>query len=112
MAGVRVGMESNGQLSPDGQWFWNGLKWTTTLSPDGQYRWDGRMWVASLGRVAGDPASARRQIPGLRTGAAWKLAVSGFVGLLVIGAISNAVGQPPSTSAGHQSAVVLPSAGP
>lgn len=32
------------QLSPDGNWMWNGSEWVTTLSPDGRYRWDGRRW--------------------------------------------------------------------
>ena len=105
-------MESKGQLSPDGQWSWDGLTWITTLSPDGKFRWDGSTWAASAGQPAGHRSGAIRQIPGFRTGAAWKLAVAGFVGLLLIGAISNAVAQPPSTSAGHQSAVVLPSASP
>jgi serine/threonine-protein kinase len=102
-------VESKGQLSPDGQWFWDGQKWMTTLSPDGQFRWDGRAWAASGGPAIRPSAAAFRQLPGLRTGAAWKLAVAGFVGLLLIGAISNTVAPPPSTPAGHQIAVVLPS---
>jgi serine/threonine protein kinase, bacterial len=105
-------MESTGQLSPDGRWFWDGLKWLTTRSPDGQFRWDGRAWVASGAPAVRPPAGAFRRIPGLRTGAAWKLAVAGFVGLVLIGAMSNLAAQPPSRTAGNQVAVGLPSATP
>jgi serine/threonine-protein kinase len=108
--GERV--DSKGQLSPDGQWFWDGRKWMTTLSPDGQFRWDGGQWAAPRSRVAGVTLGVFRQIPGLHTGTAWKLAVGGFVGLLLIAGISNAVAQPPSTSAGHQIAEVLRSPSP
>ena len=99
-------MDSKGQLSPDGQWFWDGQKWMTTLSPDARFRWDGRQWAATTAPAGRPGLDAFRQIPGLRTGTAWKLAFSGFVGLLLIGALSNVVAQPPSTSAGHQIAAV------
>lgn len=33
------------QLSPDGQWFWDGAQWRPAYSPDGRWRWDGRQWV-------------------------------------------------------------------
>jgi hypothetical protein len=107
-------VEPAGQLSPDGRWFWDGQKWITTLSPDGQFRWDGRRWAAS-GTPAVQTSSGSgvfSQIPGLRTRAGWKLAVAGFAGLLLIGAISSAAAQPPSTSAGHQIAQVRPSETP
>lgn len=102
-------MESKGQLSPDGQWFWDGTKWMTTLSPDGQSRWDGRVWAAKGGPAVRPNTGAFRHIPGLRTRAAWKLAVAGFVSLLLIGAISNAAAQPPSRPASNAIAQVLPS---
>ncbi len=105
-------MDSKGQLSPDGQWFWDGQKWISTLSPDGQFRWDGTQWTKSSPPAVPPTLNAFRKIPGLRTGTAWKLAVGGFAGLLLIAAISNGVAQPPSTSAGHQAAQVLPSATP
>lgn len=100
-------------MSPDGQWTWDGQKWITTLSPDGQWKWDGRGWVAT-GAAAAHQSSlgGLRQIPGLRTGAAWKLAVAGFAALLLLGAISNAVAQPPATSTAHQIAQVQTSATP
>ena len=40
-----------GQLSPDGQWRWDGWRWvpaapaTGQLSADGQWRWDGWRWL-------------------------------------------------------------------
>jgi serine/threonine-protein kinase len=105
-------VDSKGQLSPDGQWFWDGQKWMTTLSPDARFRWDGRQWAASSAPAGQPVLGALRQIPGLRTGTAWKLAVAGFAGLLLIGAVSNVVAQPPSTSAGHQVAEALSSPSP
>ena len=33
------------QVSDDGLWWWDGLKWRSTLSKDGRQRWDGRQWV-------------------------------------------------------------------
>jgi serine/threonine protein kinase, bacterial len=84
----------------------------TTLSPDGQFRWDGRQWATSNAPAARLPLGVFRKVPGLRTGTAWKLAVAGFAGLLFIAAISNAVAQPPSTSASHQIAEVLPTTSP
>jgi|GEM_PF-4538571 len=34
------------QLSPDGQWFWDGKEWQPArLSPDGRWHWDGAQWI-------------------------------------------------------------------
>ncbi|MGH7776248.1 MAG: hypothetical protein ACREPI_03615, partial [Candidatus Dormibacterales bacterium] len=33
------------QVSKDGLWWWDGLKWRSTLSADGRQRWDGRRWM-------------------------------------------------------------------
>lgn len=33
------------QLSPDGEWFWDGTEWRVAYSPDRRWRWDGRSWV-------------------------------------------------------------------
>ena len=35
------------QLSPDGNYYWDGSQWQTTLSPDGAYRWNGTAWVST-----------------------------------------------------------------
>jgi len=82
------------------------------LSPDGKWSWDGTKWVA----VAPPPVPPARnpfqQIPGLRTGAAWKLAIGGFAALLLIAAISSAAKQPPTTPTGHEVAQVSSSSAP
>jgi len=44
------------QLSPDGNWWWDGSAWRSALSPDGQTRWNGYTWVA---------AGARRSFMGM-----------------------------------------------
>lgn len=106
-------MDQKGQVSPDGQWHWDGQKWISTLSPDGKSRWDGGGWVPSRAPVAnGARVGVFGQIPGLRTGAAWKLAVGGFVTLLAIGALSTVGAQPPSTSTSLRLAPVSPAATP
>ena len=38
-------MESLGQLSPDGNYYWDGKNWTPALSPTGLWRWDGTKWI-------------------------------------------------------------------
>src|SRR6267378_5738799 len=96
-------MEPKGQVSPDGQWYWDGQKWASTLSPDGRWRWDGAQWAAS-GAPAVHPSSVGglRRIPGLRTGATWKLPLVGLLGFVVLAAANTAGSQHPSTSADHQ----------
>ncbi|HEX6350095.1 MAG TPA: RDD family protein [Candidatus Dormibacteraeota bacterium] len=47
------------QLSPDGNYYWDGAQWQPALSPDGHYRWDGTEWVptaAAAPAVAATPA--------------------------------------------------------
>jgi hypothetical protein len=83
------------------------------LSPDGRWRWDGRTWVATGAPVPGIAgATGVRRIPGLRTGAAWKLAVAGIAALLVVAAIRSAGAPPPASSNGHAVAQVQQSAVP
>ena len=90
-------MDQNGQISPDGQWFWDGQKWLTTLSPDGQSRWDGRNWVAAGAPPLRKPqAGGFRSVPGFRTGAAWKVPVVAVGFLLLLAGINSAVPQPAS----------------
>ncbi len=49
---------ASGQLSPDGRFWWDGLKWVSAFSPDGAWRWDGKQWVpASANLPAGTPLS-------------------------------------------------------
>lgn len=106
-------MEPKGEVSPDGQWYWDGQKWITTLSPDGQSRWDGRGWIAARApAVKQSSIAAFRQIPGLRTGAAWKLALAGFAVLVLSAAIGSAVSKPQATPTGHEIAQVQPSPTP
>src|SRR5450759_3013037 len=80
------------------------------VSPDGQWTWDGRRWVATSAVAA--PQSGAR---GFRRITGWKVALIGVAGLFVlgaIGAISSAVAQPPATSTAHQIAQVEASAAP
>jgi serine/threonine-protein kinase len=76
------------------------------LSPDGKWSWDGTKWVAVASPIQPAGAGLFQQIPGLRTGAPWKLAIAGFAALLLIGAISSASQQPASTPTGHEAALV------
>ena len=109
-------MEQEGQVSPDGQWFWDGQKWLTTLSPDGTWRWDGRSWVAvgAAGTPSARSAWARGiwWLPGFRSGAAWKLPVIAVGVLLLLGGIGSLGSQPPSTPAGQGIAETPPTATP
>ena len=34
-----------GSLSPDGQHYWDGAKWTSAVSPSGQHYWTGTQWL-------------------------------------------------------------------
>jgi serine/threonine-protein kinase len=76
------------------------------LSPDGNWKWDGTKWVAVTSSPVQPHRGVFQQIPGLRTGAVWKLAVGGFAALLVMAAISAASKQPPNTPAGQPVAQV------
>jgi hypothetical protein len=48
------------QLSPDGNWWWDGTQWTPAqqavappqLSADGNWWWDGAQWIAAAGAVS------------------------------------------------------------
>lgn len=40
----RQATSATGQLSPDGNYVWDGTRWQSLLSPDGQSRWDGTQW--------------------------------------------------------------------
>lgn len=39
----------SGELSPDGNYFWDGVTWARAISPDGAWRWDGRAWRPASG---------------------------------------------------------------
>jgi len=52
-------MPQPGQLSPDGQFMWNGGQWISSLSADGAYRWDGGGWVPT-GAAPPPPGYAAR----------------------------------------------------
>ena len=38
-------MQQAGQISPDGNHYWDGQRWMPTLSADGRWRWDGTTWT-------------------------------------------------------------------
>jgi len=40
-------VEPIGQVTPDGQLYWDGKTWLSTLSPNGKWRWNGHAWIAS-----------------------------------------------------------------
>ncbi len=61
-----------GELSPDGNYFWDGAKWTLATSPDGAWRWDGRSWT---------PVTRR---PGRISGGAAALIAAGVIAALVV----------------------------
>jgi hypothetical protein len=63
-----------GQLSPDGQYYWDGAGWVTAVSPDGAWRWDGSSW-----RSAGLPSGSAGRVPALVAG--------GIVAALLIGGL-------------------------
>lgn len=50
------GAPAAGALSPDGNWYWDGVRWAPASSPDGRYRWNGSAWIAS---AAAGPQWAR-----------------------------------------------------
>ena len=57
-----------GQLSPDGNWWWDGAQWVSTISPDGRWRWNGATWVVNeaaarmIGPVRYEPTPDTRRI--------------------------------------------------
>src|SRR5260370_37324645 len=95
-------MEPVGQLSPDGNYYWDKVKWVSTVSPDGKWRWDGHSWVALT--PAQDRAAVSRsrgffgQIPGFRSRSPWKMAIA-VIGYLLI-ALFIAVGLTPESRGG------------
>jgi hypothetical protein len=94
-------MEPVGQISPDGNWWWDGAKWVSTTSADGLWRWNGKSWIGTGKVTAGPPFGGSSWIPGFRTGKVWKLPIvaSGF--LLLLAGIASAMSQPPSQPAGQ-----------
>jgi len=103
-------VEEKGQISPDGQWFWDGQRWLTTSSPDGAWKWNGHAWLptrqaAVLSGRWSDFAFIRK-LPGFRSGTRWKVAaasvgylgvgwLTGLIVLAVIGAAAG-LGPPPA----------------
>jgi hypothetical protein len=45
-----------GELSPDRQYYWDGVRWASAVSADGLWRWDGQSWRAATG---GSPRTGR-----------------------------------------------------
>ncbi len=99
-----------GQISPDGTHYWNGQEWVTTLSPNGRWRWDGHTWIAALPGIAAGPAGVKAagalaSIPGFKTGAPWKIALIGGIGLVLVAVWASALAgsnSPPAPSSGQQ----------
>ena len=80
------------------------------VSPDGKWKWDGTQWVAvPLPPVQPGRVNPFQDIPWLRTGAGWKLAVGGFGVLLFLAATTVAIALSAANSSGPQIAQVRPS---
>jgi hypothetical protein len=76
-----------GELSPDGNYFWDGVRWTRAVSPDGAWRWDGRAW-----RPAGPappPVKSRKAVL-IAVGVVAALLVGGLGVFGVVRVIANA----------------------
>lgn len=66
----------SGELSPDGNYYWDGVQWARAISPDGAWRWDGRGW-----RPAAAPPARERSNR-------WVVAIAaGVVVAIVLGAL-------------------------
>jgi len=52
---------SPGQLSPDGDWVWDGAAWEPAVSPDGHWRWNGQAWIALTAEAAASAAQVSEQ---------------------------------------------------
>jgi hypothetical protein len=58
-------VQKAGELSPDGNNFWDGQRWMASLSPDGRWRWDGTNWMPTpLGSPLAQPAYAAPSVQG------------------------------------------------
>lgn len=65
-----------GELSPDGNFYWDGQRWTSATSPDGAWRWDGATWRPAR--------SARGRKPWFATAVALTVTVSIVLGVIGI----------------------------
>lgn len=101
-----------GEVSPDGQWFWDGQKWVTTVSADGAWRWNGTTWVASEG-IASTSGSGRTGLP-KRVPSRGGLATVGYLvaGAIVLVAIAAILAAVFGTNPGVQPAALLVSPSP
>jgi hypothetical protein len=64
-----------GQLSPDGNYYWDGVQWARAISPDGAWRWDGNTWKSATAAKGG----------GLSVGVAALISAGVIVALVVAG---------------------------
>ena len=64
-----------GQLSPDGNYYWDGSQWARAVTPDGAWRWDGVAWRPA--------AQRQRSRAGTQTAAL--IAAGSIVALLALG---------------------------
>lgn len=72
-----------GELSPDGQHYWDGTKWLPSVSPDGQHRWDGNAWILNTATHQSAPAPVAADAP-QKSGIPRWLLVVGFILFLPI----------------------------
>lgn len=89
------------QLSPDGQWVWDGAQWRPAYSPDRAWRWDGTRWVPAVQRWRYEPTVWTRRLQlvlialmvlGLVMGA---LLLPGMLSSVFQQSIDNAIAQQP-----------------
>jgi hypothetical protein len=59
----------HGQVSPDGNSYWNGAEWRPTISDDKAWRWDGSSWLPLAAGPAPKAAwtTLLRVVPGFRS---------------------------------------------
>lgn len=70
-----------GELSPDGQYYWDGAEWKPSLSPDRAHRWNGVAWV---------PVTAVSPVIVTKQGGKAKWIIGGVVAVVVLGIIGSA----------------------
>jgi hypothetical protein len=78
----------SGELSPDGQHYWDGTKWLPSVSPDGQHRWNGTAWVPNVAAAPSAPV-----VPAKKPGGKLKWVLGGIGALIVLGICSSAIAE-------------------
>ena len=78
----------SGELSPDGNYYWDGVQWARAISPDGAWRWDGRAWRSASGRPV--RVRSQRAVVLIAAGVVVALVVAGLAVTGIIHLVGNA----------------------